>query len=104
MGSLGAIIAGFKSSVTARINRLRGTPGAPVWQRNYYEHIIRSDRALDAIRRYIAYNPLRWYLDRYNENATGPDPLALEVWQMIQEDARNIGADDRLRPGTLEKG
>ena len=86
-GSLGAIVRSFKSAVTKQINRLRGTPGARVWQRNYYEHIIRTDRALGAIRRYIAYNPIRWHLDRYNENAIGPDPLALELWQIIQEDA-----------------
>jgi len=46
---------------------------------------------------------LRWYLDRYNENATGPDPLAREIWQMIQEDARDIGADERLRPNVSEE-
>ncbi len=86
-GSLGAIIAGFKSAVTKRINLMRGTPGARVWQRNYYEHIIRTNRALDSIRRYIAQNPIRWHLDRYNESAIGPDPLALELWQIIQEDA-----------------
>ncbi len=85
-GSLGAIVRSFKSAVTKRINLLRGTPGARVWQRNYYEHIIRTERALDAIRRYIAHNPIRWHLDRYNENAIGPDPLALELWQIIQKD------------------
>jgi hypothetical protein len=53
--------------------------------------------------RYPVYNPLRWYLDRYNENATGPDPLAREIWQMIQEDARDIGADERLRPNVSEE-
>ncbi len=83
--SLGAFIAGFKSAVTRRINALRGTPGAPVWQRNYYEHIIRTDRALEAIRRYIQANPHRWHLHRYNPEATGPDPLAREVWRIVQE-------------------
>jgi REP element-mobilizing transposase RayT len=38
--SLGSFVAGFKSIVTERINILRSTPGMPVWQRNYYEHII----------------------------------------------------------------
>ncbi len=70
--SLGSFIAGFKSAVTKRINTLRGTPGARVWQRNYYERIIRNERALNAIRRYIAENPLRWHRDRYNPDATGP--------------------------------
>ena len=71
--SLGSFIAGFKSAVTKRINALRGTPGARVWQRNYYEHIIRNERALNAIRRYIAENPQRWHLDRHNPTATVPD-------------------------------
>jgi REP element-mobilizing transposase RayT len=59
-GSVGAIIAGFKSAATKRINESRGTPGAPVWQRNYYEHIIRDDNALHQIRQYIINNPMRW--------------------------------------------
>ncbi|WP_216640909.1 hypothetical protein [Thermus scotoductus] len=62
-----------------------------VWQRNYYEHIIRHERALNAIRRYIAENPLRWHLDRYNPHATGTDPQAQEIWQMMKENARTVG-------------
>ena len=68
--SLGSFIAGFKSVVTKRINALRETPGARVWQRNYYERIIRDERALNAIRRYILTNPSRWSLDRYNPQST----------------------------------
>jgi putative transposase len=45
---------------------LRGTPGVPVWQRNYYERVIRHDRELNAIREYIHHNPLNWALDREN--------------------------------------
>ena len=67
-GSLGAIIGSFKSIVTRRINELRDTPGNRVWQRNYYEHIIRNERELDAIRRYIQSNPFRWEDDRENPN------------------------------------
>jgi putative transposase len=60
--SLGSFVAGFKSIVTKRINHLRGTPGTPVWQRNYYERIIRDHTALSRIRRYILANPAapRW--------------------------------------------
>ncbi len=83
-GSLPTIVRAFKSAVTRRINALRGTPGAPVWQRNYYEHIIRTERALDAIRRYIAANPLRWHLDRYNPVATGTDPIARDLWRLLK--------------------
>ena len=64
--SIGAFVAGFKSAVTKRINSIRGTPGMPVWQRNYYEHIIRNERDLDEIRQYIINNPLKWELDTEN--------------------------------------
>lgn len=64
--SLGAIVGTFKTAVTQRINRLRATPGALVWQRSYYEHVIRNERALDAIRQYIADNPRRWAEDGEN--------------------------------------
>ncbi len=88
--SLGSFIAGFKSAVTKRLNVLRNTPGAPVWQRNYYEHIIRTARALNAIRRYIADNPLRWHLDRYNPHATGPDPQTRALWHMLQAEGEAV--------------
>ena len=56
-------MAGFKSSVTTRINRLRGTPGSPIWQRNYYDVIITTDREYDQIAEYIFTNPLNWLSD-----------------------------------------
>jgi putative transposase len=68
-GSLGAIVRSFKSAVTRRINRMWGTPGTPVWQRNYYEHIIRNDAALERIREYIQHNPARWSEDRLHPAA-----------------------------------
>jgi REP element-mobilizing transposase RayT len=63
---LGSFIAGFKAAATKRINQIRQTPGAPVWQRNYYEHIVRDRASLERIRRYIADNPARWQSDREN--------------------------------------
>jgi len=86
-GSLGAIVGNFKSVTARRINRLRHTPGAPVWQRNYYEHIVRTEEALQAIRQYIVDNPLRWALDTYNAAATERDPQAAELWNMLQAEA-----------------
>ena len=65
-GSLGAIVGGYKSVVARRINDLRGMAGAPVWQRNYYERIVRSERELAAIRRYIRQNPANWAGDSEN--------------------------------------
>lgn len=64
--SLGAIVRGFKSAVAKRINQIRDTPGAPVWQRNYYEHIVRNERELNAIRKYIQNNPANWPTDTEN--------------------------------------
>ena len=64
--TVGAMVRGFKSAATRRINELRGTPRVPVWQRNYYEHIIRDDDALNRIRQYIIDNPAQWASDREN--------------------------------------
>jgi REP element-mobilizing transposase RayT len=58
-GTLGAIIRGFKGSTTKRINQLCGTAGKKIWQRNYYEHIVRDERDLLRIQNYIRENPLR---------------------------------------------
>ena len=67
--SLASLIAGYKSVVTARINQLRGTPGAPVWQRNYHEHIIRDMDELFRIRKYIRDNPAKWEIDAENDHS-----------------------------------
>ena len=65
-GSLGAILQNYKSVTTRRINALRGTSGNPVWQRNYYEHIVRDESELDRIRQYIVENPAKWQNDQEN--------------------------------------
>ncbi len=65
-GSLGAIMSQFKSIVTKRINTLRGTPAMPVWQRNYWEHIIRNENELKRICEYIINNPMHWDTDIQN--------------------------------------
>ena len=64
--SLPTIVGNFKSLVTRRINKVRRTPGRKVWQRGYYERIVRNERELQAIRQYIRANPDRWEEDREN--------------------------------------
>jgi REP element-mobilizing transposase RayT len=64
--SLGSFVAGFKSAMTRRVNEVRGTPRLPVWQRNYYEHVIRNEEELDRVRQYIVDNPTRWEQDPEN--------------------------------------
>jgi REP-associated tyrosine transposase len=82
--SLGAFVAGFKSAVTKRLNNLRHTPGAPVWQRNYYEHIVRDDGELLRVREYILNNPLDWETDRENPSrpVNSKSARMMEPWQV----------------------
>ena len=61
---LGRLIGAFKTVSTKKINVLRDSPGTPVWQRNYYEHIIRNPGAMDKIRQYIVNNPMSWSIDQ----------------------------------------
>ena len=63
-GSLGAVVQFFKSTVTRTINRRRKTPGGQVWQRNYYERILRTEHEWRACRHYIEQNPARWDEDK----------------------------------------
>ncbi len=65
-GSLPTIVRAFKSATTKHVNEMRQTPGVPVWQRNYYEHVIRDEYELDHIREYIVGNPARWEEDVNN--------------------------------------
>jgi REP element-mobilizing transposase RayT len=67
-GSLGAIVQNFKSVSTRKINALRDNPGYPVWQRNYYDRVIRTEKELANIRQYILDNPAKWDLDENNPN------------------------------------
>jgi REP element-mobilizing transposase RayT len=63
---LGRLVGAFKTVSTNRINEMRGTAELPVWQRNYYEHIIRNEAELAHVRQYIADNPERWNDDPEN--------------------------------------
>jgi REP element-mobilizing transposase RayT len=84
--TLGSMIAWFKSMTTnAHIHGVRSDGWAPfvsrLWQRNYYEHIIRGERDLDAVREYIFNNPAKWAADRENSAAIST-PNAVAAWQV----------------------
>ncbi len=66
-GSIPAIIRAYKSSVTYAINSAQNTKGRPVWQRNYYEHIIRDEKDYENIVEYIYQNPYNWEKDEENQ-------------------------------------
>jgi REP element-mobilizing transposase RayT len=58
------IMRALKTYSARRIIALRGTPGTSVWQRGYYEHIVRDETALGRIREYIVANPRNWRKDQ----------------------------------------
>jgi putative transposase len=61
--TVGAIVRGYKSAVTKQLNQLH--IGCEVWQRNYFEHIIRNDMAYQRISAYIKNNPAKWAQDKF---------------------------------------
>ena len=65
---LGAIIRGFKSTTTKQIRQITNNSKIKIWQRNFYEHIIRTENDLNKIRKYIESNPKMWGRDRNNPN------------------------------------
>ena len=70
--SIPTIVRLFKSATTTRINVARGAPGTPIWQRGYYEHVVRNDAELTAIREYILANPAQWDEDENNPDFVAP--------------------------------
>ncbi len=71
---LGGLVGAFKTVSTDRINERRGTPARLLWQRDFYDHIIRDDDELDKIREYIRTNPLRWNTDPERTAPIEQDP------------------------------
>lgn len=64
--TVGKIMRAFKSLSAIEINRAADRQGCPVWQRNYYERVVRDEWELEGIREYILYNPLKWDQDENN--------------------------------------
>jgi REP element-mobilizing transposase RayT len=77
---LSEIVRAFKSFSARRINEISKTPGVPIWQRGYYDHIIRDERSLGRIREYIETNPRRWKSDKNNPSSTSKDEFDLWVF------------------------
>ena len=64
--SLSNIVGAFKTTAASRVNKLRGVLGTPVWQRSFYDRIVRNDHELECIQHYIRMNPVKWVQDRDN--------------------------------------
>jgi putative transposase len=71
------VVRAFKSISAINVNRFLSRVGIPLWQPNYYEHIIRNEESLNRVREYIGNNPLRWELDRENPQRKGEDEFDL---------------------------
>lgn len=71
--TLGQVVAYFKYQSTKRINEMRDLPAIKVWQRNYFDHIVRDPNSLKRICNYVLTNPLRWQLDKENPERTKVD-------------------------------
>jgi REP element-mobilizing transposase RayT len=84
------IIGYFKMNSAKEINRLPDAHTTSLWQRNYYEHIIRNENELRRIREYIQYNPLKWDLDRDNPQSRNFDMPADLYWKEIYDPAGAI--------------
>ena len=68
--TLGSIMRAFKSISAIEINRILDRQGYALWQRNYYERVIRDEKELDGIREYILHNPMKWADDENNPDVT----------------------------------
>jgi REP element-mobilizing transposase RayT len=77
--TIGHIIAFFKYQTTKFINESKNTPGNKIWQRNFYDHVIRNDKSLDKIREYIINNPAAWDSDIENPNRIGIESELINV-------------------------
>jgi REP element-mobilizing transposase RayT len=98
------IVRAFKTFSARRINGMRGTRGVSVWQRNYFEHVVRNEAELLRIREYVVNNPLQWELDIENPSAN-LSPKPVEVWAV----SRYTGVDLRFclageRPANMGSG
>jgi REP element-mobilizing transposase RayT len=64
--TLSNIIGAFKTTAATRVNKLRGLLGTAVWQKSFYDRIIRNDREFEYVQKYIRNNPIKWAEDRDN--------------------------------------
>jgi putative transposase len=86
--SVGAIVGSYKAAVSRTINKLRPGAGNNLWQRNFFEHIIRDENSLFAIRQYIETNPQRWEDDKENPEGSGRDDVEAWIQQITNPEKR----------------
>jgi putative transposase len=90
--TVGEIVRGFKARCTHVINKNRQTPGAPVWQRNYYEHVIRNEADYTRIAEYVADNPRRWAEDSLHPDNFVARAIGVVVSDVVNDSNHTVGA------------
>jgi putative transposase len=94
--SLPKLMNAFKAASTRGVREAFDDHRLLVWQRSYFEHVVRDERGLERIREYIVTNPVRWQMDRENPDGLAVDPF--ERW-LIDEGKRALPGDSRLTAG-----
>ena len=96
--SLGRLVGAFKTVSAKRFNLAERAPGQPLWQRNYYERIIRDEAELGAAREYIVNNPLKRELDRENPAMINGASVRSEAQHDHHPRSRRRTSRSRLAP------
>jgi len=101
--TLGRLIGAFKTVSSEAIDQIRGTAHVIVWQRNYYEHIIRGERELSRIREYIRRNPQAWASDPENPGSkTSASPRDWQVKEISKSTVGRAGGSRTAPTGTYK--
>lgn len=91
---LSEIVRALKTFSARHINEARKSPGTPVWQRNYYEHVIRNEADYDRIAEYVATNPQRW-----NDDTLHPANFLVGGKGKMEGGGEIAGVDSKQRAG-----
>jgi len=83
--SLSSVIASMKSAASRTANRISKQSAGSIWQRSFYDHVIRDESELQVIRQYIIDNPRQWELDRENPKRKGINPFYRWLDKKAQE-------------------
>ena len=83
--NLSNIVGAFKTTAATRVNKLRGMLGIPVWQKSFHDRIIRDNRELEYIQKYIQNNPINWMEDRNHPDNPrfGLQTMSADHWNEI---------------------
>ncbi len=76
-GSISMLVTAYKGAVTKKANNANEMPGPSLWQRNFYDRIVRSERELANVQEYIRTNPVRWQKDQLHPDAP---PNSFNQW------------------------